>query len=133
MKKLLLIWLFALLLIACSRISGKENLETIAEIQLPQGFSVINENYQKSGQDFFFQYDIKFDKDSTLQMVVQIQSSKYYSKQGAQLMYDSVWYVDDNLYKFEARRQDDDKTYHITFNPATGVLNYVEYSQRMRM
>ncbi len=126
-------WLLSLLLIACSQISAKKNLETITEIQLPKGFSVLNEQYQNNGQDFFIQYDIKFDRDSTRQMVAQIEASKYYSRQGAQLLYDSVWYTDNRLYRFEAKNETGDTKYQIVFSPATGVLKYLEYSERMKL
>ncbi len=133
MKNGWLIWLLSLLLIACSRISAKEHLETITEIQLPKGYSVLNEQYRNNGQDFFLQYEIRFDQDSARQMVAQIEASKYYSSQGAQLLYDSVWYTDKRLYRFEAKNETGDTKYEIVFNPATGVLNYLEYSERMKL
>lgn len=133
MKKAFALLGFSFLLIACSHISAKKNLESITEIQLPTGYSVLLDEYQHTGKDFFLQFHIKFDKDSASQMIQQIKSSRYYSGNQTQTLYDSIWYEENDLYKFEARSEDADRKYQIVFNPLTGVLNYLEYSENIKL
>ena len=133
MKKTILLWVFSVILIACGRPSAKERLENITEITLPADYEVLSNSHQQMGKDFFIQYDIQFTPDSTQQMIEQIRSSKFYSKAGAQTLYDSIWYEDQNLYKFDARSETGDKKYAIVFNPSSGFLSYTEYSERMKL
>lgn len=133
MKKILFLWLFAFILFACSRQSSKESLETVTEMKLPDGYSVLKDDRQQLDRDFFVQYDLKFNADSTQQLIREIKSSKYYAAGHAQLLYDSIWYEDESLYKFETRNAAMNRKYEITFNPATGILNYVEYSESMKL
>lgn len=100
---------------------------------MPDGYSVLVDDYQQAGKDFYIQYNIQFDKDSTYQMIRQIKSSKFYSVDHAQTLYDSVWYVENDLYKFEAWDESVDRKYQIVFNPVNGVLNYLEYSEKLKL
>ncbi|OJU29311.1 MAG: hypothetical protein BGN92_12660 [Sphingobacteriales bacterium 41-5] len=45
----------------------------------------------------------------------------------------SLWYEDQNLYKFEAQNETSCRKYEITFNPETGILIYLEYSDRLKL
>jgi len=98
-------------------------------MQLPDGYIVLLNEYRRTGADSFYQYNVQFDKDSTWKLVQQIQSSKYYSDEHIQTLYDPIWYVENELYKFEARSESTDRKYQIVFNPATGVLEYQEYRE----
>lgn len=133
MKKALFILLAAVVLIACGRTSTNHRIEQIAEIQLPKNYTVVADDYQETGKNFYFQYELKFDHDSTMQLEQSIQLSKYYASDHVQMLYDSVWYKDGGLYKFEASDEQGTRKYGITFNPLSGVLNYIEYSSYARL
>lgn len=132
MKKFLLLWLFTILLIACSRRSGKDSFEATTEILLPTGITVIHDIQQHEGNNYFHRYAIQLDADSSRQVEQQIKSSKYYSGGNAQILYDCIWYKEKDLYKFEGKSFGD-ALCEATFDPATGLLNYLEYSRNRRM
>lgn len=133
MKYAISIFLFSIILVACSsREPSRERLETIAEITLPDEYTVIKDDYEESGKDYYIQYYLQFNHDSTMQLVKAIQSSKYYDNGHAPLLYDSVWYKDGSLFKFEARSHEGNTTYEIEFNPVSGILQYIEQSDRMK-
>lgn len=45
----------------------------------------------------------------------------------------SLWYQNQSLYKFKAQNETSGRKYEITFNPETGILIYLEYSDRLKL
>jgi|GEM_PF-663237 len=118
------------------RTSSKNRLEVSSGIKLPTEFKVLKDEYQDMLQDYCINYDIKFDNDSTVQLIKKIKGSKFYKANvnPKSILSDSVfvhidqtkaiWFKSDKGYRFN--RQDARTDYSIDLDTVTNILRYNE-------
>jgi cbb3-type cytochrome oxidase subunit 3 len=118
------------------RTPSKDRLESASNIELPDDFKVIKDEYQDMWQDYCVLYDIQFDNKATKQLIKTIKTSEFYNPNvnPKSMLYDSlyiridnikaVWCKSSNGYRFS--RQEGLTDYSVDLDTLTNVLNYIE-------
>ena len=116
------------------RTPSKDRLENISGIHLPTDFKVVKDEYQDMMQDYCILYDIKLDKNATIELIKNIKTSKFYNKNS---FHKAVWTENDFIAVdsvkavwsksptgFDFSRQDGLTSYSIELDTLTNILKY---------
>jgi len=117
------------------RTPSKKRLETISDIQLPNKFKVLQDKFHSDWQDYHIIYEIKFEDNSTLELINRIKASKFYTPNVNQKIISprlsfhaedeyAIWSKDENKYYFVGQKQR--TMYSIELDTSTNILKYVE-------
>jgi len=118
------------------RISSKNRLEISSGIKLPTDFKVLKDEYQDMLQDYCINYEIKFDNESTAELIKKIKASKFYKANvnsktilsGTVFVHidqtKAIWFRSDKGYRFN--RQDGRTDFSIDLEIMTNILKYNE-------
>ncbi len=120
------------------RTPSKNRLEKISNINLPNDFKVLKDEYQDMMQDYCILYDIQIGKNSGAELTRNIKKSKFYNPNSINngvwikkdlMVVDSVkavWAKSTKGYYFN--RQDGLTNYKIELDTVTYILKYTECS-----
>lgn len=118
------------------RTPSKVRLEKIADVKIPKGFNVLNDEYQDMVQDYYILYTIQFENRAMAEFIKSIQAAKFYNANvnPQSMPLDSlfikidntkaIWCKSEKGYRF--MRNDGLTSYAIELDTVTNILNYTE-------
>jgi hypothetical protein len=119
------------------RTPSEHRLEEISDINLPNDFQVLKDEYQDvMFKGYYIQYDIQLDKNVAEELIKNIRKSKFYNKntfhKGARAENDFIeidsakaaWTKSPTGFDFKS--EDGQTYYNIAFDTTTNVLKYEE-------
>lgn len=118
------------------RTPSKDRLEKMAAIHLPTKYKILKDEYQDMLQDYSVTYIIQFDKTSTMELIKNIKTSKFYNSNSS---HNGAWKESDyitgdspkavwskSLKGFDFSRQNGLTSYYIEVDTTTNNLKYNE-------
>lgn len=110
------------------RTPSNERIETVADIKLPEHFTVLHDEYKDMDQDYCVYYTIRFDKKSSRELTHGIRKSRFYN---AIISPDSlpngnhtIWCKSLNGYRFHKKKGL--VFYTVEVDTVSKLLNYEE-------
>ncbi len=110
------------------RTPSKTRIERVADIQLPDGYKVLKDEYYDMFQDYGIEYQVQFNNKSIIEVVDNVKSSKFFVTDIDDMTFEKsklpIWKQVENGYYFYA---EEIKTiYTIELDTINYVMKYTE-------